>query len=234
MKKLLMIVAMVAVIGMAGTANAGVYLVDFTFGGSPVATAADFTTGGVAGLAGTETTDSLAVTGGAGTLTTGGGINVTFQNAHFANYRPDWAALVAPVNLLRDFAYDYAPGGAPDANISIGNIDLDPGSNYTLYLWGHNFNVVLPGGYASTFTPVDGDVTFVSLTPTLAYLAVDFTTNAAWDDENDTIDFIWGSGPEDWNQFTGFAIVGEAVPEPGTIVMLLIGVAGLLFYRKRR
>ena len=227
MTKLLMIMAMVAVIAMAGVANAGVYLVDIVVGASPVATAADFTTGGVTGLVGTEPVDTLDSGLGAATYATAGGIDVTFGGTHFEN-TGTWGTLSAPQDLLRDFVYGY-PNAAP-MNVSIGNIDLDPSSNYTLYLWGNLSGVVADD---SIFTPVNGDVTFASLTPTQAYLAVDFTTNAAWNDTSDTIDLIWDSAASLWNNFNGFAIVGGAEPIPEPAGLGLIGLALLAVRRKR-
>jgi hypothetical protein len=140
-----------------------------------------------------------------------------------------------PHNLKTDGANDFNGSGVPDNSISIGNIDLNPSSIYTLYLWG---DIDGSGfGSGSIFTPVNGDVTFDLLNTGTNYLEVDFTTSASWDDgPNDTIDFIWGdnSSAGGWIYFAGFAIVGGAaapIPEPAGLG--LMGLA-LLAVRKRR
>ena len=225
--RMMVIVAMIGVIAMAGTANAYVYLVDVITdtGTYPVATAAEFAAEGVAGLTGTEPVDTLNAGGGAGTYPTAGEIDVTFGGTH-TDYE------VSGVGNLRG---DYVYLQSTTMGVSIGNVALDPSTVCTLYLWGNiNGN---PHGWNEDayFTPVDGDVTFASTATVSEYLAVNFTTNAAWDDVNDTIEFTWG--PTDvYGDLNAFAITGpgeaaEPIPEPAGLG--LIGLA-LLAVRKKR
>ena len=103
-----------------------------------------------------------------------------------------------------------------------------------MYLWGHWDNAYAT---TSTFTPVNGDVTFASTAATSKYLKVDFTTNASWDDVNDTIDFNWAR-EDAYGDFNGFAIVSVSaapIPEPMTMLAVGLGITSLGGYiRKRR
>ena len=242
MKKLMMIVAMIGVIGMAGAALAAPpYLVDIVADRgqrtTPVgATAADFTAAGVVGLTGAEPVDTLnpgattaVLIGPAGTYPTAGGINVYLGGPHGEN---NTTLTVGLSELFVDFLMIWTPDAPGPIDVTIGNVALDPSTKYRLYLWGNRNYLGGTGDEICEFTPVDGDVVFDSNTTTPEYLAVDFTTNAAWDDVNDTIDFTLArvTGFGDWN---GFAITGPGgvVPEPAGLG--LIGLALLAVRRKR-
>jgi len=229
MRRAMMIVAMIAVIGMAGTADAYVYLVDIGPVGS-VATANDFATaptGVVPGLTGSEPVDTLAGSG-SGTFTTAGGIDVTFGGSQL-NY---W--LGAALGNLRG---DMSEPPIGTMNVSIGHVALDPSTLCTLYLWGNITGNSWGSQYNedSAFTPINNaDVTFASTATVEKFLAVNFTTSAAWDDVNSTIDFVWGPGvnARDFLAFNAFAITGPGpIPEPAGLG--LIGLA-LLAVRRRR
>ena len=240
MRKALMIMAMVAGVAMAGTAQAYTYLVDIGSATSPVATATEFRdepTGGVPGLTGSEPTERLdcGTPGGAGDHTSASGIVVNF-GAPQAPWTSNQGATMG--ELLDDWS--DVPHG--NYTVSIRNVALDPSTVCTLYLWGNTDGFDWgPTWYEnSTFTPINNaDVTFASTAPGDYFLAVDFTTSAAWDDVNSTIQFIWSPGPptsQTYQAFNGFAITGPGeppapIPEPAGLG--LVGVALLAVRRKR-
>jgi len=241
MKKALMIVAMAAVIAMAGSAQAYVYLVDIGTATSPVATATEFRddpTGGVPGLTGSEPVDPLNSGSGPGPHTSAGGIVVDFGGAQDAYY-PGAGEIPLMGNLRVDWSDKHISVG--NTTVSIRNVALDPSTVCTLYLWGNidGFSWGPQWGENSAFTPINNaDVTFASTATVERFLAVDFTTSAAWDDVNSTIQFIWSRGTPTSSEYValnGFAITGPGgdvvVPEPAGLG--LIGLA-LLAVRRRR
>ena len=243
MRWAMMIVAMVAVIAMAGVADAGyVYLVDIGTATSPVATATEFRddpTGGVPGLTGSEPVDPLDSGSGPGPHTSAGGIVVDFGGAHDAYY-PGAGEIPAMGNLRVDWS-DRLRG---NTTVSIRNVALDPSTECTLYLWGNidGFSWGPQWYQNGTFTPINNaDVTFASTAAVEKFLAVNFTTSAAWDDVNSTIQFTWGPGTPTsslYQTLNGFAITGPGgaaepvIPEPAGLGLL--GVALLAVRRKRR
>ena len=240
MKKLLMIAAMVAVIGMAGAAEAYTYLVDIGTAGSTLATANDFATeptGSVPGLTGSEPVDRLNTATGAGPHTSDGGIVVSFSGGDAANQMGYDTTETAGMGALLQ---DWSDALRSNITVSVRNVALDPSTVCTLYLWGNTDGFSWgPSWYEnSAFTPINNaDVTFASTATANYFLAVDFTTSAAWDDVNSTIQFTWGPGPQTsqaYQAFNAFAITGPGsavvVPEPAGLG--LIGLA-LLAVRRR-
>ncbi len=210
MNRALTTVFTLAILAQGAIAGPIPVLIDINKGDSPTATAADFTTAGVAGLAGTEAVDVFL--SGAGQ--TVGGIAFTSSGTYGTHSLTDaqvatGAGLDEPHDLMRDYIHLNSGDTGPN-NVSLGNLDLGVNNEYTLYLFGNLDSAFVQ---ISVFTPIDGDnITFTSTDSGTGELVVNFVTGAGFEAGVDTVDFEWARVEgETYAAFNGFAIVEAGI-----------------------
>lgn len=177
-------------------------LLDIGLAGKPAAAAADFTGAGVTGLTGSETVGNLAAISAndASTLFTfTNGVSMSLSGRCQGAWSKDLGN-----EMLNDYLYlqhDQGRGGPLD--VSLGNLALNPGTTYTLYLFGTDGST----NELSAFTPVDNSgVTFASSSPSNGNLVVQFSTAPSYSGQ--PVQFTWAraSGSPNFGVFNGIAI----------------------------
>jgi glucosylceramidase len=179
-------------------------LLDVGVVGDPVATATDFATAGVPSLTGAESVGNLALASadesGVSFVFTGGQTLTLSERAQGA-----WTIDKQNNELLADYLYlENGTGRGGPVRVSAGQLGLEAGSDYVLYLFGDNGSADQLGA----FTPVNnGGITFRSLAASEGKLVVAFSTSAAYAGE--ALEFIWAraAGSPRYAAFNGLAII---------------------------
>ncbi|PDH31392.1 MAG: hypothetical protein CNE95_00560 [Puniceicoccaceae bacterium MED-G30] len=214
-----------------GLAIASAYsvLIDFydsnRWNSSTDTTAVDFSNVGVTGLNGTEFVDFVdgsdktilennGVVGNVSLEADDGAPVLTFAS-EYTTYPGGFRSFALSNSFAQnlqhspDLMRDYLNNSNTPITVSISNLDLSPRTRYTLYLFG---NVEPVYDRDSQFTPIDGDVTFASVTSGTESLVVDFTTGSTWDSQTSSVKFLWGKATgASAGQFNGLAITPQQI-----------------------
>lgn len=191
-----------------------VVLVDFNAGGalSGTATPADFTAAGVPGLTAADPVH-VSTPLPADTATTevvlSGGPSVYFADDDLIGGCNGGFAVNNGSALLNDYAYlQSGREGDGPTTVTLAGIDLDPGTTYTLYVFGSGDGAA----QISLFTPVhSANITYQNTATSSGQLAVSFTTSASY--ANDPVVFIWARDASSvFAALNGIAIVPGGAP----------------------
>ena len=183
-------------------------LLDIGVTGDPVATAADFATAGVPNLAGAEPVGNLALASAneAGTsFVFTSGQTLTLD----ARAQGAWTIATQKNEMLADYLYlENGTGRGGPVRVSVGQLGLQPGADYVLYLFGNNGSADQLGA----FTPIDNaGIAFRSLEASRGNLVVAFSTSASY--AGQPVEFNWGraAGSPGYAAFNGLAIIPSFV-----------------------
>lgn len=191
-----------------------VVLIDFnsTVAPSGAATPADFTTAGVPELTAADPVSvsaPLPLDTPTTEVTLSGGVTVQFADDDAVGGCNGAFAVNNGSALLNDYVYLQSDreGDGP-TTVTVSGITLDPGTTYTLYVFGSGDGA----GQVSLFTPVNSNhITYRNTTTSSGQLAVTFTTAAEY--ANDPVVFTWARDASSFfAALNGLAIVPGALP----------------------
>lgn len=188
----------------AALAAAVPILLDVGVSGDPAATAADFAAAGVPTLSGSESVGNLALAsaneaGTAFVFTSGQTLTLS------ARAQGAWTIAAQKNEMLADYLYlETGTGRGGPIRVSVGQLGLEPGADYVLYLFGNNGSADQLGA----FTPINNSgIIFRSLEASTGQMAVAFSTSASYAGE--AVEFTWtrASGSPSYAAFNGLAII---------------------------
>lgn len=204
MFKPLVLASAFVVTSLTALAASGPILLDVGVTGDPTATPADFSSAGVPALGGSEIVGNLALGSAneAGTsFVFSSGPTLTLST----RAQGAWTIAAQKNEMLADYLYlENGSGRGGPVRVSVGQLGLEPATDYVLYLFGNNGSA----DQLSAFTPLNNSgITFRSLASVKGQLVVAFSTSA--DYSGQALEFTWAraAGTPNYAAFNGLAIV---------------------------